>query len=217
MNQLQQFSQLPFSHHAYGIESTNSIYGEIEKNITKDDFSYIINKKYDMLKIADAREIKSLQYEKTDKPSLFVLEFSFINREAQNALLKVLEEPSSNTYFILVFPDRSKILSTLLSRLHMVSYVPDQDFDNNFVSVVEFKSLSLQKRFELIKTKTDKKKDDVISKKDVLIFLDELEYIESEKDIPSSQLLETFFLSRNSLHANGASMKMVLDMIALHV
>lgn len=218
MNHLKEFSQLPFAHHAYGIESTNSIYGEIEKNITKDNFSYVVHKSYDTLKIDDARMIKSLQSEKTEKPSLFILEFSFINKEAQNALLKVLEEPSKNTYFILVFPEQNKLLPTLRSRLEIISISDNQSTEEvNFCTIEDFKSKTMAERFELIKSKTDKKKENVVSKKDILIFLDNFEIFETKLEKPNAQLLEAIIAARESLHANGASMKMILDMLAIHV
>lgn len=217
-NLQQEFNQLPFSHHSYGIENSSLDTESFMKLFPQENFSYVIHKKYDMLKIADAREIKSLQSEKTDKPSIFILEFSFINREAQNALLKVLEEPASQTYFILLFPDRSALLPTLRSRLFFITTDNEELIgQNNFATPHEFESLSLQKRFELIKTKTDKKKDVPISKSDVLKFIDGLEVYESSKDNKNFQLLEVLFQSRTSLHANGASIKMVLDLIALHV
>ena len=45
-----------------------------------------------------------------------------MNENAANALLKVLEEPPANTYFLLVVHQVSKILPTILSRAQRVSF-----------------------------------------------------------------------------------------------
>jgi DNA polymerase III delta prime subunit len=220
MNKIQQqFSQLPFSHHSYGIMSSHININDVKKMFPKENFSYVVHKKYDTLKIDDAREIKSLHIEKTEKPSVFILEFSLINILAQNTLLKVLEEPSSQTYFILVFPDASKLLPTLRSRLFILEgdIRIDIDIENPFVSPKEFEFMSLQKRFEIIKENNDKKKDIFLSKSDILQFLDSYEVYESKKDKKNTLLLEIIYTARTSLHANGASHKMILDLMALHI
>ena len=215
----QEFAQLPFSHHTYGIHNSQVSITELKSLFPQNDFSYVIHKKYDTLKIGDAREIKSLQTEKTEKPSVFILEFSLINAAAQNTLLKTLEEPSSQTYFILIFPDKSKLLPTLRSRLFMLEGNIDVDIEtkNNFISPEEFETMTLLQRFEIIKENNDKKKEVFLAKSDILQFLDSYEIYESKKNTKNISLLETIYMARASLHANGASHKMILDLIALHI
>jgi DNA polymerase-3 subunit delta' len=213
-----QFSQLPFGHHAYGIESNQSIFSSLEEVLPKEEFSYIVHKQYDTLKINDARMIKSLQIEKTDKASLFVLECTMINHEAQNALLKVLEEPTPNTYFILVCPSIKKLLPTLQSRLDVLLLPKNTDDKSGALPSSEFLAWSLSERFEYIKKRTDKKSESPLIKLDVLLFLDNLELIiTSNRDNYNLNLLEVIFQARSSLHAKGASNKMILEMIAIHV
>lgn len=212
------FSKLPFAHHAYGIELSQNTLNELKGYFDNDNFSYVVSREYDSFKIDDARMIKRLQSEKTEKASVFILKFSFINKEAQNALLKVLEEPSNNTYFILVFPDKSKLLPTLQSRLYIISQIKKEILENNnFCKIKEFKEMSVDKRLELIKLKTDKKKEDTVTKSDILVFLDEFEIFESHQDASSSKLLENIIFARESIHANGASVKMILEMLAIHI
>ena len=51
-----------------------------------------------------------------DKPKFVLIDnIEFLNTNSTNALLKILEEPSSNIFFILI-NNNKKILSTLLSR-----------------------------------------------------------------------------------------------------
>lgn len=214
MNNLDQFSKLPFPHHAYGVESSYSIYVELEQVLDRENFSYIVHKQYESFKIDDARMIKSLQSEKTEKASLFVLEFSFINREAQNALLKVLEEPASQTYFILVFPNVKKLLPTLQSRLELIRHTVSDPVGLRITAHV-FSNIDLQKRFELIKDLTDKKSDTKITKSEVLHFLNDCEA--NFHSAKKYNLLPVIFQARESLSANGASIKMILEMVAIHI
>lgn len=47
-----------------------------------------------------------------------------MSSEAQNALLKILEEPSSDTVFILTSPSEKSVLSTIVSRTQVVTVNP---------------------------------------------------------------------------------------------
>ena len=219
MKKLAIFSQLPYSHHAYGIESSQNIIDYLNKVLPQKEFSYVVHKKYDTFKIDDARTVKSLQSEKTDKASLFILEFTIINSEAQNALLKVLEEPVADTYFILVFPNTKNLLPTLQSRLEIIAIQNSIDTKNEDTPIVvsDFMKMSLSDRFNLIKDITDKKKEP-ISKSDAVVFLNNLEFTVYNADLPHKKnILESIFNARAYLNRKGASNKMILDMIAIEL
>ena len=51
----------------------------------------------------------------------------YMNPSAANALLKILEEPTDNTVFILVANDEKKILSTIRSRTQVIRILPFKD------------------------------------------------------------------------------------------
>lgn len=211
------FSQLPYQHHAFGIESSQSIYENLEPILPKEDFSYIFHKQYESLKIDDVRMIKSLQSEKTNKASLFILEFIVVNNEAQNALLKIIEEPTSNTYFILVCPNLKKLLPTLQSRLYIINNTQKREAENVNTRLSEelFFNHNLSERFNLIKELTDKKKEP-LKKSEVLIFLDNLELFFTQKGtVQNSLILESIFKARNALSSKGSSHKMILEMLAI--
>ncbi len=73
-----------------------------------------------VLSIAIVRELIASAYVKPfEKPTkTIVLEVGQIAPEAQQALLKVLEEPPLTTRFILVLPSFDSLLATLRSRLY---------------------------------------------------------------------------------------------------
>jgi len=57
---------------------------------------------------------------------IFKIEFNNINREAENALLKLLEEPPVNTYFLIYTTVLDNIAATLRSRLIPIWSGPPQ-------------------------------------------------------------------------------------------
>jgi len=218
MNQLQQFSQLPYSHHAYGIESSENILKAVKGQIPFEECSYIFDRHYESFKINDARAIKSLQAEKTEKAAIFIISFTLINREAQNALLKVLEEPTANTYFILIFPNIKKLLPTLQSRLSYIRLQREDRKDRERkINMKEFIGMSLEERFKIIKQLTDKKSAEPIGKSDILFFLNDLEMYFHTSENKNPEALDSLFKARSYLDANGASTKMILEMIAIHI
>ena len=81
-----------------------------------------IHNDFDLLLVDDARKISERSVIKTKKDSktVFCLSFNNINKQAQNALLKVVEEPTSETYFFLICPRKNIFIPTILSRAIIV-------------------------------------------------------------------------------------------------
>ncbi len=70
-------------------------------------------------KIEDSRAVIKEAYISEEKVKYLILGGKSFTPEAQNALLKVLEEPPRNIEFILIAPSKSVILPTIRSRLPM--------------------------------------------------------------------------------------------------
>lgn len=68
-------------------------------------------------KINDARAVINESYISSNTQKCIVIAGDNFNIEAQNALLKVLEEPPNNIKFILVAKSKNAILPTILSRM----------------------------------------------------------------------------------------------------
>src|SRR5690606_9231927 len=80
----------------------------------------LLIKEYEELLIDDAREIKDFQSEQASQKfnkKIIILKTYTFSYAAQNALLKVFEEPKENVVFFLIMPDASKLYPTLRSRL----------------------------------------------------------------------------------------------------
>lgn len=72
-----------------------------------------------MIKVDTIREIRSkaLLFPNEGSKSVFIIhEAQLMNPSAQNALLKIFEEPQSHVIFILTCPSKSSLLDTVISR-----------------------------------------------------------------------------------------------------
>lgn len=71
------------------------------------------------------RDIYKKSAQKTKKKQIIVINFADkMTVQAQNAFLKLLEEPNSNMNFILVVSDISKIILTIISRVVQLNIKP---------------------------------------------------------------------------------------------
>jgi DNA polymerase-3 subunit delta' len=80
---------------------------------------HIIDKDGAMIKVDDIREVKDKAkvFPNDGTKSVFIIcEAQNMNPQAQNALLKIFEEPASHVSFILTCPSKSSLLDTITSR-----------------------------------------------------------------------------------------------------
>jgi hypothetical protein len=164
---------------------------------------------YGTLSISDVRTIIKSAYgtSLTADAKTMLIETRTIATEAQQALLKIFEEPPQGTKFVLVIPSIEGLLPTLLSRLyrpetvHLVAHST-----NPFFTI--FQSSSYAARLECITRITKDKDIEQIEllRKGVLWLL-------SKKPM-SSQAAQLAYCV-NMLNQRGASKKMLLEEIAL--
>lgn len=199
-------------HHSYAISSTFLTSSDLRQWLPK-TVDYVYEANHDVCKIDDVRTIRSLQSERTEGISVFIISCSTITLEAQNALLKVLEEPNTHTYFYLIYPQVEQLLITLRSRLEVLDYVHESK-EKGYVSSASFLAMTLDERFAYIKTITDKKHEPLLQKKDVLHLCYELEqHFGATKNY---QGLRMIYEVRTMLLSSSASLKMILDVVAVY-
>ena len=75
----------------------------------------------DDIKIEHAKAAVAEAYISESATKYIIIAGKSINPVSQNSLLKVLEEPPKNIEFILIVPNKSVLLPTILSRLRVVS------------------------------------------------------------------------------------------------
>ena len=73
----------------------------------------------DDFKIEDAKEVIAEAYKSEENTKTLILGAKSFTVPAQNALLKILEEPPRNIAFILLAPNKSTFLPTVRSRLSL--------------------------------------------------------------------------------------------------
>ncbi|MBQ8504075.1 MAG: hypothetical protein IJ491_07350 [Clostridia bacterium] len=95
---------------------------------------HILEKEADstMIKVDAVRNIKAkaLIFPNEGSKSVFIIrEAQYMNPQAQNALLKILEEPSKHVCFILTCPSKSSFLETITSRSTAYS-LGEEEYDS---------------------------------------------------------------------------------------
>lgn len=83
------------------------------------------DKKGDSIGIDAVREIKNFLWQKPNvspRRALILDEVEFLTTEAQNALLKITEEPPVSSLIILVSSDPESLLATILSRIEKIYF-----------------------------------------------------------------------------------------------
>ena len=237
-------------HHAYLIEGERqavfaklSIFLKEEigvESIGNPDFWH---GEFEKFGIDEGRQLKDLQSKRgvTGLPRVFIISTHFFTKEAQNALLKVFEEPTENTHFFLITSSAENILPTLKSRLFIVS---DESISNISqecaVQADKFLHSNIAERIKIIKPLIENK-----DKVKTIAFLDALETLlyqtlrkgnpcakgpkgpcsESEQDpfeqglplrrIKYDDIFNDIIKCRSYLYGNASSVKMILEHLAI--
>ena len=86
--------------------------------------------KQGMIRLGQISEMTSLLNLKpfqSDNKACIIWGLEYLNIEAGNKLLKILEEPPKQTYFFLIAKDESKILPTIASRCQIIKLPPVEE------------------------------------------------------------------------------------------
>jgi len=172
-------------------------------------------REYEKFGIEESRGLIDLAGLKNYKASVFLLAISSITSEAQQALLKLLEEPQEGTTFVLIVP-HGVLLPTIKSR--MLEY-PDKIAAEPHLTgqARKFLQVSGKERSDFI---TKLLKDDEGVKERARDFVNALEaevYKKSQarSDLALRQGLEDIAKVRDYLRDRSPSLKMLLEHLAV--
>lgn len=230
---MSQLSLESLSHHAYLLIGSESVHADLISVLEKThkivaqanpDF---YDRKYLNLTIDDAREIKSLHLTRpigvTGK-KIFILTMNGITTEAQNALLKLLEEPAEYAHFFLIVPSAHLLLPTVRSRMRMIQdsgfKIQENDTNDNLNSEAQkFIKLTPAKRLEVIKKLVEDITKEKKSKQDAIDLLNAVQAtIYEEKGAKNGvKELEAIEVARKYLNDRAPSVKMLLEYVALNI
>lgn len=203
-------------HHAYLCHQELSRL-ELSEYIKSDDnISEIDFWETQTLKISEVRDIINRAYTRplVGSHKVMVIKAGAVNIEAQQALLKILEEAPVSTIFIFLLTKDCNLLPTLRSRF--LSYEPKVHEDVSTLStdteaVSEFLDLEIKERLNLISdrlSKSDSNWVDNIKKGLACKLSSEV----SQFDVNVLTRLNMIIMNLNS---RGASNKMLLEELAL--
>ncbi len=209
--------------HAYGIEGQTDFICKNIISILNDkcgvsvegnpDFQVLALKSFG---INDARNLIEMagRLPFSGSKKYFVISFTQATREAQNALLKLLEEPTEGTHFFLLVPSHEILLPTLRSRLFLISEIINKKISSSRAK--DFIQATPKRRLILVKKIIDAK-----DKVEAINFLNELEEhihsLISTKNVSSYEYngLHNIIQARGYLNDRAPSIKMLLETVAL--
>ncbi len=194
--------------------------GQIEKH--NPDILYQI---YSSFTMDDSRHIKDWHSKSgiTEGKRICIIVTEFINREAEQTLLKIIEEPAENTHFFLIVPDSSVLLDTIISRTHIIKIDKNQNKEIQ-KEVLSFIASTPKERIDMVAEIIKNNKSEENSgqlRYYSTSFINELENIFYQKfkknrsDAKIKFILEDLQKSRGYLSTQGGSVKMVLEHLAL--
>jgi DNA polymerase III delta prime subunit len=212
-------------HHAYVIcgESQKGISVALKK-IEKDFGAKVAQNPdvivltYGLLPVDEVRRIISLanQAPITGKKKALVISASRVYHEAQNALLKLFEEPPAGTVLFLIIPSLGQLLPTLRSR---VVFLENGEKKGILPKITEeFIKGTREKRSALIKrlTTAGDEEERRENREEALALLNGLEQVACQKrDLALAPFLEDIATFRGYLYDRSAPVKQMLEHLAL--
>ncbi|OHA27024.1 MAG: hypothetical protein A3D52_01010 [Candidatus Taylorbacteria bacterium RIFCSPHIGHO2_02_FULL_44_36] len=184
---------------------------------------------YDIFTIDDSRALKDWQSKRpaAGEQKFFVLALNSATHQAQNSLLKVLEEPAAGTHFFLIAPAADIFLPTVRSRLCIVKF-NEQSEKSEAAAAEKFLKSNIGERFAFAKSFADEitdgtslaedgKSRQAKTKTDVIKFLDAVELARRDKNPAEAAVFEQLFQAKIFLRGRAPSVKMILENLALHL
>ena len=230
------------SHHAYLLVGATVERDRII-SILENEYKIVIHgnpdffaRDYVTFSIDDARELKSMALSRPVAnenrkdagagKKFFILKINGITVEAQNALLKLLEEPADYAHFFLIIPSAHLLLPTVRSRMLEIGesgkkkgVSESQDNREIIAEVEEFLKVGHAKRLDIVKKLVDEISKEKKTKQDAIDFLNVIERVVYKKnDVKRDRkILKAIDTARNYLNDRAPSVKMLLEYVALNI
>lgn len=154
-------------------------------------------------------------------PKIFIVTFNTISHEAQNALLKTLEEPTEGTHFFFITKTAEALLPTVRSRVQVIRAETDDTTPHNKwdTSAKDFLRGGFPERMEIITPITKAKAEERSrAKEDARSFLVSLEralYSRLRAGEAAQDALSYVLEAQRALSERSPSLKLLLEHIAL--
>lgn len=174
---------------------------------------------YNTFGIDDALELRERSQLRPMHPGMrtFIVQAATMTTEAQNALLKTLEEPPAGALFFFVVPAPEILLPTVRSRAQSLSIgTPPTE---SLVKINHFLAASIEERLAMIEPLLEKDAEDKRNMGAIIVFLEALERAMSVRDADArtTEALRTIYKVRSYINDKGALVKPLLESVALMV
>ncbi len=172
------------------------------------------------ISIGDVRKIKKINFlrkNSNEELRVFMIESPGIDREAQNAFLKTLEEPQDNTIFFLFLENDEFLLDTVKSRARILKGLPREDFDDG-KKFLEDDFLNREKTIKKIKEKSENADE---SRNIFLNLLGEIDLflLQERKKLPGEKkfidIYKKFLVLKKQAESRGAGIVYIMTYLAM--
>ena len=180
--------------------------------------------RYGLLSVDDARRVSELAAGAAfaGDTKAVIISASRAYHEAQNALLKLFEEPPEGTFLFLILPSLGGLLPTLRSRVQVLSAGKTKNttiYGSNSVAT-EFMKATKEKRSAMIKKLASGKDEEERreNREEALAIINGIEqaaYAEFKRGGPTATLLSDIAELRGHLHDRSAPVRMILEHLSL--
>ncbi len=209
--------------HAYVIFGDKHVAGQEVRDFLQQDIGVDLENNPDVFtfntksfSISQAREVSKVVSRKTvsDQERFVVIVADSITVEAQNALLKTIEDPNSKTSFFIIIPTGGYILDTIISRTQILT----ADSDRLGSVAAQFFSSEFVDRLEIIDSFNDD--EGKVNKGELVLFFSELEKLvlkEKEKIKDVSGVYQDFIDIKQYVLDRSSSVKQITEFISLRL
>lgn len=170
-----------------------------------------------VLDIDTARQIISWAKSSYNDERVAIISFHTAGIPAQNALLKILEEPPRNTRFILITSNKSHLIDTVLSRVQLHEEIEDSKIDKDaelFLNTTPGMRMKLPHIVELLEKKDEEDRKDRESVREFILSLATI--LSKNKKIPANNNHVRETLSMASFSGDpSASGKALIEYLSL--
>jgi DNA polymerase III, delta subunit len=221
-------------HHAYCLVGVRDVVRDELHSFLAEDLKMVVqgnpdiwNFVGDSLSIDESRALKIAHTDRaftSGGKRIFILSLNTMGHEAQNSLLKVLEEPVEGSHFFFILPTSEALLPTLRSRMVIITHesfgAGDSQSDLS-QSARDFIKGPLSARLDFAKVTAEKVSDGVETRAGVADFISCLErelYALSKKKATEAKALSALkevLLAKKYINDRSSSVKMLLEHVAL--
>lgn len=168
----------------------------------------------DVFGVDSARDLLRIQQSKplVGSKKMVIASAYSVTREAQNAMLKLFEEPASHAHLFLIVPSISILIPTLISRLAVFEY--EKMGESSEIDVKKFITGTLPERLKMIEKFLKENKDDKSLRAKTKVFFDAIEKSLSSSPKKNTDELEAFYKIQNFTLDVSSSSKMLLETLA---